>query len=106
MVGHQYVLYNENANDIMPHKQKIYNYNGELSATMTNATAKSSFLATTKSYILYNTEVYNFCNQHFLQQKIFVAKNVEISDCKNGGLPCCIKCLILVLQENSILLLH
>ena len=40
-----------------------------------------------------NTEVYHFCNQkfqYFLQQKIFVAKNVEISDCKNGGLTCCV----------------
>ena len=39
-----------------------------------------------------NTEIYHFCNQkfqHFLQQKSFVAKNVKISDCKNGGLPCC-----------------
>ena len=47
-----------------------------------------TFCATRK----WNTEVYHFCNQkfqHFLQQKIFVAKNVEISDCKNGGLPCC-----------------
>ena len=41
---------------------------------MTNATAKSSFLATPKSDILCNTEV---------------AKNAEISDCKNGRLPCC-----------------
>ena len=24
-----------------------------------------------------------------MQQKSFVAKNVKISDCKNGGLPCC-----------------
>ena len=39
-----------------------------------------------------NTEIYQFCNQkfqHFLQQKSFVAKNVKISDCKNGRLPCC-----------------
>ena len=39
-----------------------------------------------------NTEIYHFCNQkfqHFLQQKSFVAKNVKISDCKNGRFPCC-----------------
>ena len=66
--------------------------NGELSATMTNATTKLSFLATQKSDILCNTEIHHFCNQkfqHFLQQKFFVAKNAEISDCKNGRLSCC-----------------
>ena len=53
---------------------------------MTNATTKSSFLATPKSDILCNTEVQHrslpFLQsefQHFLQQKLFVAKkNVEI----------------------------
>ena len=66
--------------------------NRNLCATMTNATTKLRFCATPKSYILCNTEIYHFCNQkfqHFLQQKSFVAKNVKISDCKNGGLPCC-----------------
>ena len=47
-----------------------------------------TFCATRKC----NTKVHHFWNQkyqHVLQQKFFVAKNVEISDCKNGGLPCC-----------------
>ena len=75
------------------------------------ATTKSSFLATQKSDILCNTEVHHFCNQKFqhffsLQQKFFVAKNAEISDCKNGRLPCCTKCPTLVLQESSILSLY
>ena len=65
---------------------------------MTNATTKLRFCATPKSYILCNTEVQHG-NLPFLQseisaffadirQKSFVAKNVKISDCKNGGLPC------------------
>ena len=63
---------------------------------MTNTTTKSSFLATPKSDILCNTEVQHGSLQ-FLQSEIsaffvtnnFCCKNVEISDCKNGGLWCC-----------------
>ena len=63
------------------------------------------FVQHQKSYILCNTEV---LVQHgstsatrkstifairnfsiFYNKKGFVAKNVKISDCKNGGLPCC-----------------
>ena len=70
--------------------------NRNLCAAMTNATTKLRFCATPKSDILCNTDVQHgsppFLQSEiltFLQQNFFVAKNAEISDCKNGRFPCC-----------------
>ena len=71
-------------------------FNRNLCAAMTNATTKLRFCATPKSDILCNTDVHHgsppFLQSEiltFLQQNFFVAKNAEISDCKNGRFPCC-----------------
>ena len=67
-----------------------------MSATMTNATTKSSFRATPKSDILCNTEVQHgsppFLQSEistFFATKIFCCKKCRNCCCKNGRLPCC-----------------